>query len=121
MADRWLPPVTTARFADLQRRFRILRLSPRDVLRLLYGSKRGDYLELYTLAGLPDDVEIISVTTEWEPICFALMVYHPSFELVRDGEIPPIMAPGYVEMVRLKRLPDDPPGTECYLVPSGKE
>jgi len=48
-------------------------------------------------------------------------VWHPSFDLINDGSIPPLMNVE-IKIVRLHRLSNDANGYEYYLVPdSGRQ
>lgn len=49
----------------------------------------------------PDDVEYITTRYDWEQDVFVVLFYHPSFEIVKDGIIPPRIEPNSIEYRRL--------------------
>jgi hypothetical protein len=91
---------------DSGRRFKVVRLSPEDVLQALAWRERQG-LVLFDWEGLPDGSRVVALHAEELPLRFSVVVEHPSFEPVPDGEAPPVLRPHRV-MVRLDWSESDP-------------
>lgn len=102
-------------------RIRILWVNPLDILTMLYRVHQ-DYngLAFKTIADLPEDVQVVSVSAEWAPHRIGMMLCHPSFDPVPPGEEPPVIRHVHQKVVLLRRLPNES-GMECYLVPTKEE
>jgi hypothetical protein len=80
----------------LERRFRAVRLNPWDVLQALRLRERGP-AALFDCEGdadggfdgLPENATVVSLHSEEVPCCFVVVLYHPSWDVVPDGERPP--------------------------------
>lgn len=72
-----------------ERRCQYISISPNLMLTLLAGWRRHDFVRLPVLAGLPDDAEVQSVTWDWQANVFQVLLYHPSWPAVPDGDYAP--------------------------------
>jgi hypothetical protein len=54
----------------------------------LFTKPSSQFLQQFRL-DLPEDVEVVSVFAEWESRCFLLLLSHPSFDEVADGDMTP--------------------------------
>lgn len=70
------------------RRLKVVTLSPHDVLAALCWQD-NEFLTLLDMTGLPDGIEVVSLHADELPRCFRIVVYHPSFDVVPEGERPP--------------------------------
>lgn len=78
-----------------------------DVLRS--WSDPAQYLRLPRIAGIPDGAEIEDVHDDWRSKQFILRLWHPSFDIVPDGEQIPFLSelPLQVDLVQLRRSSED--------------
>lgn len=73
-----------AKAAKAPRRRAVLFVTQEALFHVLLGLKGGK-LTLPVFEGLPDDAEIRGVHYDWERGGFAVMLEHPSFQVVPDG------------------------------------
>lgn len=96
---------------EFERRVRLVRFSIRDVIDLLNQSWRDrDWLAVPESVGLPDGYAVLSVYADPLALCIVATVYHPSFDEVADGEVPPFLDDPplrKITAVKLERLEDD--------------
>lgn len=86
----------------VERRFKIINIHDQMILNLFctkYSST--DCIPKMTFPDLPEDVAIMSCQWSFQKMCFEAVVYHPSFDIVSDFEIPPTLM-SKIEVVRLK-------------------
>jgi hypothetical protein len=99
-------------FVPPERRLRLVHLSPQQVLNCLCWRRR-EALPLLDVTGLPDGMRVVSLHADAERHCFIVLVYHPSFDEVPEGECPPLLTPLMVAV----RLVPDPADPFTLLVP----
>jgi hypothetical protein len=75
-------------FRPTERRLRVVTLMPHDVLAALCW-RDNEFLTLLDMTGLPDGIQVVSLHADELPMCFRLVVYHPSFDVAPEGERPP--------------------------------
>lgn len=90
-------------FRPPDRRLRLIHLSPQQVLNCLCWRPR-EVLPLLDGTGLPDGMQVVSLHADWERHCITVLVHHPSFDEVPDGELPPELTDSRMVAVRL--VPD---------------
>jgi hypothetical protein len=74
------------------RRLRVVMVHPQGLAMTLQRMAAGEPLRIN---GLPDDVQIVSVTERWDkwPFGFAVLVQSDTFDEVPDGEPVPELIP----------------------------
>lgn len=88
---------------DLRDRCAILHIRPEDVLRLFVKPHAGDEDLYYWPEGVPDGTVFSDVHWNYEARRLGLILYHPDFAVVPDGQMaPPIHWSG--KIVRRHRL-----------------
>lgn len=75
-----------------RKRVKIVRLDERLIVDVLNWCRdpKG-YLMLPDVEGLPEDAVVVSCRDNWERRTLEVLVYHPSFEEVPEGDIPPVI------------------------------
>ena len=107
---------------NAEREYRVRRvvIGGRDLLMWFNGKKRLDHDWLCVQDWddeLPDGYVVLAASAETIPPALVLYVYHPSFDPVKPGEVPPSIGPLKQTLVKLKRA-EDYQGHECYAAPS---
>jgi hypothetical protein len=74
-----------------ERRIKLLKVSPTDVLDLFQTWRWADHINVRILEGLPADARVITAHLQELPLSFVLEVWHPSFEPVPEGQEPPFL------------------------------
>ncbi len=90
------------------RRVMIVSVSAEVLLNLL-ADPSAEYLQRVRFAGLPEGCEVQSVRGNWGCRTIDLLVSHPSFPEVPDGEYPPRHDGVSREVYRAARLEDCSP------------
>jgi hypothetical protein len=77
--------------APMNPRIKLLRLNPLDVIRAVYGMKKGNKYRVSGCTCVLGDFAVCALQTIYEPLAFLATVTHPSFEEVPPGQIPPFI------------------------------
>jgi hypothetical protein len=97
----------------LERRFRAVRLDPWDVLQALRGHGPA---ALLAFEDLPEDATVVSLHAEEVPCSFVVVLYHPSWDVVPDGEWPPSLRLRRVEVSGEPARPVTRGPDPCHVV-----
>jgi len=86
-------------------RVKRVRVGAREMLTMIRDSRNCSCL--YVPAGgseIPADAHVVSVNASWESCSFELLIYHPSFPVLKPLETPPLLDSQLIfEGVRLER------------------
>jgi hypothetical protein len=96
------------------RRLKLLRVDPLCVIHVMKPPK-SDVIQ-YLKLPIPDDCKLIGVNANWAISMFEIMLYHSSFDIVPEGEIPPYVQTypiEYATYARITRDNDEPVYREC--------
>jgi len=105
-----------------ERRIRRVSVDPMTVLAHFQDWKRCGYLSVANVEGLPPGCEIVAIFAEEQPCRITMHVYHPTFGIVPNGEVPPSLfdnALAPVTFVKLTRASaDDERCVPVFTVPN---
>lgn len=68
-----------------ERRCKLLRVDPRDILNILGNWQDRDGIRLPVIKGLPEGFWVRNVAFEFARNCFVICIQHPSFPEVQPG------------------------------------
>jgi hypothetical protein len=76
----------------ISNRLRIVPVSPRLLVAALNGFRNCDCVSLPITEEIPEDAVVHSCDYDWAARCLKVLISHPSFDEVPDGQIPPSTA-----------------------------
>lgn len=78
---------------DDAHRLKIVRMDTRSIVDLLNARlyDMRDMIALPVMDGIPEDAEVVSVRENWQLRALEVMIQHPSFDVVPDGDLPPVL------------------------------
>lgn len=75
-----------------ENRTKIVRVAPEAIIELVnWRLDLPDYIALPKHERIPDDVRVIGVRFDWPTQFFEFRIWHESFEIVPEGDIPPLI------------------------------
>jgi len=81
-----------------KRRIKIVRFDPNTLIQIFHWQRKPPhFIALPIRDDLPEDVEVISINAEWRSRTIEVMVWHPTFKIVKLGEMPPYIPDVYEE------------------------
>ena len=94
-----------SKMGELRKHSRIIYVDMRLIVEILNTMRSGQYIALPDIPEIPEDTEVIGVFHEFARRAFAVMLSHPSFGEVPEGEmIPELVSPAIVEWNTFRRL-----------------
>lgn len=73
----------------INRKLKIVRVDHHLIIDLLMSCKRNRYVSLPICDDLPEGTDVVDVRENWRVRCLDILVTHPDFEDVPDGQEPP--------------------------------
>ena len=91
---------------ERENRVKLIRMSARLMVDIFnwHRNPPTHFLSLPESDEIPAGAEVMSVHTNWDRRCIEALVYHPSFGVAPDGDMPPL-ANGFVRELTLVPFP----------------
>lgn len=86
---------------------------PREFFIMIFQALAGpEFITLPIMDELPEGAELVGVHEVWDRDCFALVVSHPTYEIVPHGALIPTGQDPFIPLQWFRRKPVG----ECYEV-----